>query len=234
MYKRQVCIRDEEVVNASGNGYINFYVGEGDKVASAGNIYLLSSNPPQNSGTQDSENTAFSASAYSDIRDQITVFSKNYTDSQFSQVYSLGYNCLLYTSNGCSEEEREYIELIENIITNNGILDTSKLSSDDETSQLWATGNTSLYEYLHYAIGKDAIQVSALEISDTFLDSNQIYAALTEFILLELDGNNSFSKIVYCAMLNQGMISGQQICELLYEQGAVSYTHLLERGCVCG
>lgn len=52
-------------------------------------------------------------------------------------------------------------------------------------------------------------------------DSNQIYAALTEFILLELDGNNSFSKIVYCAMLNQGMISGQQICELLYEQGVL-------------
>lgn len=52
-------------------------------------------------------------------------------------------------------------------------------------------------------------------------DSNQIYAALTEFILLELDGNNSFSKIVYCAMLNQGMISGQQICELLYEHGVL-------------
>lgn len=102
------------------------------------------------------------------------------------------------------KQEREYIELIENIITNNGILDTSKFSSDDETSQLWATGNTSLYEYLHYAIGKDAIQVSALDISDTFLDSNQIYAALTEFILLELDGNNSFSKIVYSAMLSPG------------------------------
>ena len=87
-----VCIRDEEVINASGNGYINFYVGEGDKVASAGNIYLLSSNPPQNNSTQDSENRTFSASAYSDIRDQITVFSKNYTDSQFSQVYSLSYN----------------------------------------------------------------------------------------------------------------------------------------------
>ena len=57
--------------------------------------------------------------------------------------------------------------------------------------------------------------------SDAFLDSNQIYAALTEFILLELDGNNSFSKIVYSAMLSQGMISGQQICELLYEQGVL-------------
>lgn len=93
-----VCIRDEDVINANGSGYINFYVGEGDKVANSGNIYLLSQNPPQVSSaksfdeTEASEIAAFSAAAYSDIRDQITVFSKNYTDSQFSQVYSLGYN----------------------------------------------------------------------------------------------------------------------------------------------
>ena len=41
-----VCVRDEEVINSSGNGYINFYVGEGDKVANAGNIYLLSPGKP--------------------------------------------------------------------------------------------------------------------------------------------------------------------------------------------
>ncbi len=93
-----VCIRDEDVINANGSGYINFYVGEGDKVANSGNIYLLSQNPPQVSSaksfdeTEASGATAFSTTAYSDIRDQITVFSKNYTDSQFSQVYSLGYN----------------------------------------------------------------------------------------------------------------------------------------------
>ena len=89
-----VCIRDEEVVNASGNGYINFYVGEGDKVANGGNIYLLNSNPPQSSdnNAQDSGDIGFNASAYGDIRDQVTVFSRNYTDSQFSQVYSLASN----------------------------------------------------------------------------------------------------------------------------------------------
>lgn len=123
--------------------------------------------------------------------------------------------------NGCSEEEREYIELIENIITNNGILDTSKLSSDDETSQKWATGNTSLYEYLHYAVGKDAISVSALDISNTFLDSDEIYSALTEYILLDLEENKSFSKIVYQSMLDQGIINGSQICQLLYEQNVL-------------
>ncbi len=95
-----VCIRDEDVINANGSGYINFYVGEGDKVANSGNIYLLSQNPPQVSSaksfdedeTEVSGSADFSTAAYSDIRDQITVFSKNYTDSQFSQVYSLGYN----------------------------------------------------------------------------------------------------------------------------------------------
>ena len=123
--------------------------------------------------------------------------------------------------NGCSEEEREYIELIENIITNNGILDTSRLSSDDEDSQKWATGNISLYEYLHYAVGKDAVSVSALDISNTFLSSDEIYAALAEYILLDLEENKSFSKIVYESMLNQGIINGSQICQLLYEQNVL-------------
>ena len=64
--------RDNKFVKAINNpqerpflleGYIypdtyDFYVGEGDKVANGGNIYLLNSNPPQssNSNAQDSGN----------------------------------------------------------------------------------------------------------------------------------------------------------------------------------
>lgn len=120
--------------------------------------------------------------------------------------------------NGCSEEEREYIDLIENIIISSGILDTSKLSSDDEIYQQWDSGNTSFYQYLHYAIGRDAISIDALDISNSFLDSNEIYTALLDYILRDLEENRSFSKIVYKSMLDQGMINGTQICLLLYEQ----------------
>ena len=121
--------------------------------------------------------------------------------------------------NQCTEIEREYIELVENILINNGILDTTKLSLDDETEQLWTTGWTSLYEYLHYAIGKNAISVEAMDISDLFLDKAAIYNAVIDFIMLELEDNNEFSKIVYTSMLSQGVINGTQICQLLYEQG---------------
>lgn len=86
-----VCIRDEEVINASGNGYISFYVGEGEKVADSGSIYLLNANPPDEGITSTTSDAIQSADNYSEIRDQITVFTKNYTDSQYSQIYSLDY-----------------------------------------------------------------------------------------------------------------------------------------------
>ena len=139
------------------------------------------------------------------------------------------------TYNECSEIEREYIELVENILVNNNILDTSKVSSYDETEQLWSTGQTSLYEYLHYAIGKNAISVKAMDISDLFLDKDAIYEAMIDFIMLELEDNNEFSKIVYTSMLSQGVIDGTQICLVLYEQGIFKKDSLyadLETGAV--
>lgn len=136
------------------------------------------------------------------------------------------------TYNECTEIEREYIELVENILTNNGVLNTSQLSSDDETEQLWTVGRTSLYEYLHYAIGKNAISVEALDISDLFLDKDSIYNAVTEFVLLELEDSNEFSKIVYTSMLSEGAINGTQICQLLYEQGVLEKDETYDQLCV--
>ena len=133
------------------------------------------------------------------------------------------------TYNECSEIQREYIELVENILVNNGILDTSKTSSSDETEQLWSTGRTSLYEYLHYAIGKNAIVVKAMDISELFLNKKAIYDALINFIMLELEDNNEFSKIVYTDMLNKDTINGTQICLVLYEQGIFEKDKLYTR-----
>lgn len=133
------------------------------------------------------------------------------------------------TYNDCSEIEREYIELVKNILINNSILDTSKLSSSDETEQLWNTGKTSLYEYLKYAIGKNAISVKAMDISSMFLDKDAIYQAVINFVMTELEDNNEFSKIVYTSMISQGTITGTQICLVLYEQGIFEKDALYDR-----
>ena len=86
-----ICIRDEEIISASDNGYINFYVGEGDKVSDSGKIYLLNSEPPIEDKTKDTS-VINSQLDYSDMRDQVTVFSKNFNESQYNQIYSLNYS----------------------------------------------------------------------------------------------------------------------------------------------
>ena len=99
-----ICIRNEEVIRASNNGYINFFVSEGDKVADSGNIYLLNENPP----VEDEQALSSSMSSvqnYSEIRDQVTVFTKNFTDSQYSQIYSLNYSMNSLSTKMISDSE---------------------------------------------------------------------------------------------------------------------------------
>lgn len=99
-----VCIRNEEVITATQDGYINFFVGEGDKVAKSGNIYLLNQNPPEEDSNTLNQSVT-SSQNYSEIRDQITVFTKNFTDSQYAQVYSLNYSMDSLSTKMISESE---------------------------------------------------------------------------------------------------------------------------------
>lgn len=118
-----VCVRDEEVVTSTGNGYINFYVGEGEKVANAGNIYLLSSEAPESSSENLQDTAGTSTGNYSEIRDQISVFSKNYSNSQFSQIYSLRYNLQSLSTEMLSAEK---IKQFESNTSNGKVIQTTQ------------------------------------------------------------------------------------------------------------
>ena len=150
-------------------------------------------------------------------------------DARVDQARALLNGSNSKTYNAVTDEEREYIDLIENIIESESILDTSKLSSADDVMSRWSVGTASLYEYLHYAIGKGAVNMDALEIDSKYLDSSQIYDAMTEYIVMELEGSHSFKKIVYHYMLEDGTINGTQICLLLYDQGILEEDDAYER-----
>ena len=105
-----ICIRDEEVILATDDGYINFYVGEGEKVSNSGKIYLLNSNPPIDNESSSSQ-VSKSFLDYDEMRDQITVFSKNFTDSQYGQIYSLNYNMQSLSTEMISDSEIKNHEL---------------------------------------------------------------------------------------------------------------------------
>lgn len=90
-YYTGIILRSEELVTSNNSGYINFYVKNGGKVASEGNVYMINSAASGETGG-DGNFTGFSASDYADMRKLISVYTANYSDSHYSDLYTFKYD----------------------------------------------------------------------------------------------------------------------------------------------
>lgn len=124
-----------------------------------------------------------------------------------------------------TKEMQEYMSYIVNdlLMEDTGILDKSAIDTSDEMYVAWTKDESiSLKEYLTYAASQNWINISLLEEEDTYLDSVQVYNSLAEYICNYLAESNSFSKILYKYLIKNDVISGTQICHVLYDQGVLS------------
>ena len=124
-----------------------------------------------------------------------------------------------------SEEIQEYLSYICNTVLRDtlGVIKKDAVDISDATYQAWATDQTiSLKDYLNYAAGQNWIDISAISPEGEYLDSAEIYQALTAYITDYLKTDTGFSKILYKYLLLNDQISGQEICLVLYEQGVLS------------
>ena len=119
------------------------------------------------------------------------------------------------------EEDQDYITELIKRLKSNGILDNSAIDTSDGTYVNWKEGKISLNEYLNYAISKSWIDISKFTVEEKYSDSEEIFRSLTAYILDDLTEDDNFSKIVYKYMIRQNMISGTQLCLILYDQGVL-------------
>lgn len=108
------------------------------------------------------------------------------------------------------------------MLKDKSILNTGDLDDNDETLAKWNDGSISFNELLDYAITKDIVNISALNLKSDYLDTNEIYQALIEYVAQELPLYEGFEKKAIYYMLESDYISGTDICLLLYSQ------HVLE------
>ena len=103
------------------------------------------------------------------------------------------------------------------------VISSSAVDTSDATYQAWAVDESiSLKEYLNYAASQNWIDISVISPDGEYLDSAEIYQALTEYITEYLRTDTGFSKLLYKYMLLDDVISGQELCLVLYEQGVLS------------
>lgn len=126
-----------------------------------------------------------------------------------------------------SEEYNTYLSYIySKLLNTEGIIDKKSIDTEDATYIAWEKETISFQQFLYYAISKNWINTSKLyeEGDETkYSDSDEIYQKLLEHIFKGLSGDAGFSKKIYYYMINDGIISGNEICMALFDQGVLDY-----------
>ena len=94
-----------------------------------------------------------------------------------------------------------------------------QMSHDSSTYSSWTNGETSFSDLLHSAVSNNMISLDKLELTGDYVDSKEIYTAILSYIMDKLPDYEGFEKRAYYYMLDDGTISGAEICLLLYDQG---------------
>lgn len=123
-----------------------------------------------------------------------------------------------------SEEYQVYMSYVYTMLVNNKVLVESKIDSSDKTFQAWRYEDSiSLAEFLKYSITKNWIDTSRLEVSDKYSDTEQVYAALVEYINDKLYKDNEFCRKLFKQLIKKYTISASDICLILFDQGIIEY-----------
>ena len=120
------------------------------------------------------------------------------------------------------ENYQHYMEYICEILSDNNIFHTSMIDKDDQEFIDYTNNVTSLEHYLKYAISQEAIDLSALKVESDYYDNDEIYNALCDYIIEYLSTDSEFDKLVIKVMLQSGMITGDAVVQLLYDQGILN------------
>ncbi|MCD7834650.1 MAG: peptidase, partial [Lachnospiraceae bacterium] len=139
------------------------------------------------------------------------------------------------------EEYQVYVSYIVNnmLMEDTGILNEDAIDKTDATYIAWTEDSSiSLKEYLTYAISQNWIDVSKLNVEEEYLDSDEMYSVIADYIADYLYEDDDFCRQVYRYMLKDQRISGEQICMLLFDQGVLemneSQYERLESGSLSG
>lgn len=117
------------------------------------------------------------------------------------------------------EEYQNYYSYIVSMLQQNKVLLTENIDKTDETYLAWTKEETvSLKEYLSYCINAGWIDYNVFQTEEDYSDSSEIYADLIDYIIDILKDDEGFQKKIYQYLIKQDMVTGTQLCLILYDQ----------------
>lgn len=122
------------------------------------------------------------------------------------------------------DSAQEYFEVAYNLLsdTERAILVKGNIDTSDEVYQSFKEGTTSFQEFLRHAI--EAGWIDSTKVSDSedkYSSAETVYENLVVMLMELLKESNEFSKAVYHSLIQDGTITGNEICLAMFDQGVL-------------
>lgn len=123
------------------------------------------------------------------------------------------------------EDMRAYMNYIYSLLSGDtvGIIQKDKIDAESEETVSWNEGTISLREYLYSGISDSWVDTTKLETESRYSSSDDTFRTLKEYILEQLEADTNFTKRIYRYLVNQDIVTGQELCLALYSQNILPY-----------
>lgn len=123
------------------------------------------------------------------------------------------------------EDMMAYMLYIYNYLADStvGIIRRGNIDQNSEAYLAWKEDAISLKDYIYSGISDNWIDTTKLKIENKYSSADDIYEAIVEYVLENLKDDNKFTKKIYRYLINDGKVTGRQLCLALYAQEVLPY-----------
>ncbi len=177
---------------------------------------------------------AFSAPEASQVEKTIYSKYKSAWEQALGNIQSELMNENAAPMSALSESMYSYMQYIYSYLSDQDIILTDKISQESEAYQAWKADSISLRDYLYAGIADSWIDSTKLEIDSKYSGADDIYETLVQYVMEDLQSDTAFAKKIYRYLINDGTVSGRELCLALYSQNVLAYdeneVRMLEAG----
>lgn len=102
-----------------------------------------------------------------------------------------------------------------------GIIQKDKIDQSSPEYQAWKAGTISLRDYIYSGIAGSWVDTTPLDVSAKYSDADDIFSQLVDYVTDSLKNDNKFTKRMFRYLINDNVITGNQLCLALFAQGVI-------------
>ncbi len=122
-----------------------------------------------------------------------------------------------------SDEMFAYMQYIYTWLVGQGIILTDRIDTESDAYKAWKDDTISLRDYIYAGIADSWIDTTKLDISSKYSGADDIYSVIIDRVMENLETDDTFSKRIYRYLINDGVVTGRELCLALYSQNILAY-----------